>query len=108
MTDAKTFATAEAIVNSRPVLSVYAACQWEELSDDGKQWIATIVAAAQSPVSFALSLSDLINKASCLLEVLSSCLDPAKDHGDKIASELWELHAELEVAEACLSARVSE
>lgn len=50
MVDTQAFVAAKAIVNSEPVLSVYAACEWEELSDDGKQWIAAIVAAAQTRV----------------------------------------------------------
>jgi hypothetical protein len=40
------FALAEAIVDSDPVIGVYAACEWDCLSDDGKVWIAAIVAEA--------------------------------------------------------------
>ena len=42
---------AEEIVNSAPVLAVYAACEWDELDDDGKDWIAAIVAEAQRRVA---------------------------------------------------------
>lgn len=41
-----TYELAAAIVNSKPVLGVFAACEWDELSDDGKLWIAEIVAEA--------------------------------------------------------------
>lgn len=34
---------AERIVNSGPVISIFAACEWDEWHDDGKQWIAGIV-----------------------------------------------------------------
>lgn len=34
---------AEEIVNSKSVLGIYAACEWDELHDDGKLWIAGIV-----------------------------------------------------------------
>lgn len=34
---------AESIVNSKSVISIYAACEWDELSEDGKVWIAGIV-----------------------------------------------------------------
>lgn len=37
------FALAEKIVNSEPVIGTYAACEWDELHDDGKAWIAAIV-----------------------------------------------------------------
>lgn len=35
---------AQEIVDSDPVISVYASCEWDELHDDGKLWIAAIVA----------------------------------------------------------------
>ncbi len=34
---------AEDIVNSDPVIRIFAACEWDELHDDGKIWIAAIV-----------------------------------------------------------------
>lgn len=40
------FTLAEAIVNSDPVLSIFAACQWDELNDDGHVWLAKIVEEA--------------------------------------------------------------
>lgn len=39
-------AMAEAIVNSDPVIGVYAACEWSELSEDGRAWVTAIVRAA--------------------------------------------------------------
>lgn len=36
-------AQAEAITNSDPVIRIFAACEWDELHDDGKVWIAAIV-----------------------------------------------------------------
>ena len=41
------YVLAEVIVNSEPVVSVYASCEWGELGDDGKTWIATIVREAR-------------------------------------------------------------
>lgn len=38
---------AETIVDSHEVLSVFAACEWDCLGDDGKVWIAAIVKLAQ-------------------------------------------------------------
>lgn len=46
MTDAALYRTAAAIVDSGPVISTYAACEWDCLSDDGKQWIMAIVKEA--------------------------------------------------------------
>ena len=37
---------AEEIVNSDPVIGVYAACEWDDLHENGKVWIAAIVAEA--------------------------------------------------------------
>lgn len=37
---------AEAICNSPAVLSIFAACEWEELSEDGQEWVKAIIAAA--------------------------------------------------------------
>lgn len=34
---------AESIVDSHPVLSTFAACEWDCLNDDGKLWIAAII-----------------------------------------------------------------
>jgi len=34
---------AEDVVNSDRVVRVYAACEWDELSDDGKAWIRAII-----------------------------------------------------------------
>jgi hypothetical protein len=41
------FRLAQDIVDSDPVIRVYASCEWRELSDDGKVWIAAIVAEAR-------------------------------------------------------------
>ncbi|WHO37854.1 hypothetical protein PMI04_014935 [Sphingobium sp. AP49] len=38
---------AHAIVDSDPVLRVFAAVEWDCLGDDGKQWIAVIIREAQ-------------------------------------------------------------
>lgn len=43
----KQLSEAEAIVDSHEVLSVFAACEWDCLNDDGKVWIAAIVKVAQ-------------------------------------------------------------
>lgn len=37
------FALAREIVDSDPVIRVYAAPEWDELGDDGKEWVAAIV-----------------------------------------------------------------
>lgn len=42
------FQKARAIVDSSPVLSVYAACEWNGLDEDGRVWIATIVREAMA------------------------------------------------------------
>lgn len=39
---------AQEIVDSARVLRTYAACEWDELSEDGKQWISAIVQEAQA------------------------------------------------------------
>ncbi len=41
------FRTAIKIVNSDPVLAVFAAPEWDELHEDGKVWIAEIVQQAR-------------------------------------------------------------
>lgn len=46
-------ALAESIVDSEPVLATYAACEWAELHDDGKVWIAAIVAQSRSTLAAA-------------------------------------------------------
>lgn len=38
---------AEAVVNSPAVIRTFAACEWDELGEDGQAWIAAIVAEAQ-------------------------------------------------------------
>lgn len=45
--DAKAWQSAREIAESAPVLGVFAAPEWEELSDDGKQWIFAIVQETQ-------------------------------------------------------------
>ncbi len=40
------FERAAMIVESEPVLSTYAACEWDELSEDGRVWLAKIVREA--------------------------------------------------------------
>lgn len=42
------FAQAEAIVESDPVIRVYASCEWDCLHDDGKVWVAAIVQEAMA------------------------------------------------------------
>lgn len=37
---------AEEVTNSPDVIGQFAACEWAELSDDGKVWVAAIVRAA--------------------------------------------------------------
>lgn len=37
---------AQTIVDSDPVLRVYAACEWDSLHDDGKEWVAVIIREA--------------------------------------------------------------
>lgn len=46
MDNAKASRLAEIIVNSEPVITTYAACEWDELSEDGKLWVAEIVRQA--------------------------------------------------------------
>lgn len=41
------FIEARTVVGSDPVIRVFAACEWDELHDDGKVWLATIVREAQ-------------------------------------------------------------
>lgn len=42
------------VVDSTPVLSVYASCEWEELNDDGRTWICAIVQEALKRQGVAL------------------------------------------------------
>lgn len=43
-TSAGAFArAAQGIVDSYPVVTVYASCEWADLTDDGKLWICAIV-----------------------------------------------------------------
>ncbi|SFG09219.1 hypothetical protein SAMN05518801_10779 [Novosphingobium sp. CF614] len=51
MDDAAAFRLARQIAESDPVLSVYAACEWDELNEDGQRWVAEIVRQA-----FALAM----------------------------------------------------
>jgi hypothetical protein len=44
------YLTARRVVDSEAALRVYASCEWDELSDDGKEWIATIVEETQRTV----------------------------------------------------------
>lgn len=46
---------AAAIVNSAPVIAVYASCEWDELHDDGKVWIAEIVHQARAEAAATIS-----------------------------------------------------
>jgi hypothetical protein len=46
MSIASLAALAEAIVNTEPVTTTYAACEWDELHEDGKVWITAIVTEA--------------------------------------------------------------
>ena len=41
---------AQAVVDSPTVLGVYAACEWDELDDDGKAWVKAIVEEARKPL----------------------------------------------------------
>ena len=38
--------TAQLIVDSPPVISTYAACEWDEMHEDGQIWLAAIVREA--------------------------------------------------------------
>lgn len=44
-TDGELFAAAR-IIDSHPVVSAYGSCEWNELGDDGRVWIAAIVREA--------------------------------------------------------------
>lgn len=39
---------AEAIVESGPVIGVYASCEWDCLDENGKEWVAAIVREAMA------------------------------------------------------------
>lgn len=45
------YADAQAIADDPRVLGVYAAPEWDELHDDGKAWVAAIVAVARAGAS---------------------------------------------------------
>lgn len=73
----KFLAEAAAIVNSFPVLAVYASCEWDELYDDGKLWLAAIVqeararAAALSPPAVSDERSPrygIHERADCVID----------------------------------------
>ncbi|ARR54583.1 hypothetical protein HY78_14655 [Rhizorhabdus wittichii DC-6] len=49
MTRQELYQFAQSIVDSEPVISVFAASEWDELNDDGKNWIMAIVAGASAP-----------------------------------------------------------
>lgn len=44
---------AEAMVNSDAGLRTYASCEWDDLGDDGKAWIAIIIREALKTASYA-------------------------------------------------------
>jgi hypothetical protein len=48
-------AVAAGIVDSAPVLRVYAACEWDCLNDDGKLWLAEIVHQARAEAAAAIA-----------------------------------------------------
>lgn len=39
---------AKAIIDSRPVIGIYASCEWDEMHVDYKEWIAAIVSEARA------------------------------------------------------------
>lgn len=45
------FKVAARVVDSDPVTCAYAACEWDELSDDGKVWIAAIVRESRASIA---------------------------------------------------------
>lgn len=44
---------AEAMVNSEAALRTFATCEWDELGDDGKVWIAIVIREAMKTASYA-------------------------------------------------------
>lgn len=57
------FRFGQAIVDSDPVLRIYAACEWDCLSDDGKTWIAVIIREAIKTPKRATSEPDWLKIA---------------------------------------------
>ena len=58
------YAFAAHIVDSLPVLNVFAACEWNELSNDGQVWVTEIV---RQTVAHAHADSDLLTAAEDLM-----------------------------------------
>lgn len=52
--DAALLAFAQAVVDSDPVLRVFASCEWDCLNDDGHVWIAAIIKEALARSGVAL------------------------------------------------------
>ncbi|MDE2595983.1 MAG: hypothetical protein KGL44_03800 [Sphingomonadales bacterium] len=46
MSPQEAFLLAQSICESDPVLRTFAACEWECLNDDGKEWVTAIVREA--------------------------------------------------------------
>lgn len=55
------FQLAPQIVNSKPVIGTFAACEWDELDDNGKVWIAKIV---QSACEYADAADEKLREAA--------------------------------------------
>jgi len=60
---------AQAIVDSDPVLRVFAACEWDELRDDGKEWTAVIIREALKTVAFTDALAAIDRRLDDLQEI---------------------------------------
>ena len=64
------FALAEKIVNASPVINVFAACEWDSLSEDGKAWIAAIVEQARKDREVTITLKADTGEMRALLDGL--------------------------------------
>ena len=67
---------AQQIVDSPEALGVYAACEWDELGDDGKEWIAVIVRIAQAQATRALE-AEVYSRA--IDDAAKACEDQRQD-----------------------------
>ncbi|KEZ00630.1 hypothetical protein AI27_18010 [Sphingomonas sp. BHC-A] len=61
---------AQAVVDSDPVLRVYAACEWDSLHDDGKQWIAVIIREAMKTAAMVDAMTAIEQRMSEIRETL--------------------------------------
>jgi hypothetical protein len=62
------YARAEAIVNSEPVISTFAACEWDDLQDDGKVWVAEIVRQAIVATPAQPDISALVEAVTAFVD----------------------------------------